>query len=320
MLTFDASEFYRATANLRGIQGVVTNIERYDQKLENKVTDGDAELVRQHLEAAKEHFETLSVRVTAMATDELIYELRTGVTYQGLKDGLDDIDKTLRRELRLTKLLVLDRSEERYFDPEEPLFGWEVDMFFPGAAYEVDEASKCMALGRYTATVFHLMRLLESALAAVGRCLEIPDPVKEAERNWGIMLDKIKTEMDRRSKDANAGWPDPADKVLFREIYVSLDAVRVAWRNATMHVESKYTYEEAEHIFGAVRGLMRKVSHRMTEDGEPKVSEGTLDQNELEFETAADAAAAAADAEAAAGGWEVISEEPDSERAKRPQD
>jgi hypothetical protein len=36
-----------------------------------------------------------------------------------------------------------------------------------------------------------------------------------------------------------------------------------------MHVENKYTEDEAEHIFLAVRGLMRKITARLDEDGKP---------------------------------------------------
>jgi hypothetical protein len=39
--------------------------------------------------------------------------------------------------------------------------------------------------------------------------------------------------------------------------------------NPTMHVESKYTDEEAEHIFIAVRGFMKKLASRMDESGQP---------------------------------------------------
>jgi hypothetical protein len=56
---------------------------------------------------------------------------------------------------------------------------------------------------------------------------------------------------------------------LFSEVYASLDAVRVAWRNTTMHVENKYTDDEAEHIFIAVRGFLKKLSSRMDETGQP---------------------------------------------------
>ncbi|MCW5773759.1 MAG: hypothetical protein KIT16_19110, partial [Rhodospirillaceae bacterium] len=105
---------------------------------------------------------------------------------------------------------------------------------------------------------------------SIADCLGIPPPVKAADRNWGKILEKIKDEMQRRNTSAPAAWSNPADRDFFAEAYVSLDAVRVAWRNTTMHVENKYSPEEAEHILVAVRGFMKKVASRLDEQGQPR--------------------------------------------------
>jgi hypothetical protein len=108
---------------------------------------------------------------------------------------------------------------------------------------------------------------MEIGVRAVARCLEIPDPIKPAERNWGEILRRIKEKMEFLS--TTRAWKNN-DKQLFETAYVSLDAVRAAWRNTTMHVENKYTPDEAEHILLAVRGFMRALTSRMDESGEPK--------------------------------------------------
>ena len=111
------------------------------------------------------------------------------------------------------------------------------------------------------------MRIMEIAIRAVARSLGIADPVKPAARNWGAILKAIWIGIE-------AKWPTAADRMhgdgeVFEAIYASLDAVKNPWRNATMHVENKYTDEEAEHIFAAVRGFMKKLSLRMDENGLP---------------------------------------------------
>jgi hypothetical protein len=114
------------------------------------------------------------------------------------------------------------------------------------------------------------MRAMEIGIRAVAACIGIPDPTKAAERNWGKVLENIKKEVERRSTTKpTAAW-NGGDRAFFEDVYVSLDAVRVAWRNTTMHVETKYTDDEAEHIFVAVKGFMKKLARRMDEDGEPK--------------------------------------------------
>jgi hypothetical protein len=98
--------------------------------------------------------------------------------------------------------------------------------------------------------------------------LNIPDPIKPAERNWGRVLEKIKAAID-------AKWPTVAtraagDGETFDALYASLDAVKNPWRNATMHPANKYTDEEAEHVFVAVKGFIVRLASRLDENGDPQ--------------------------------------------------
>jgi hypothetical protein len=190
------------------------------------------------------------------------------VTFKYLANSLDELDNRLYDELSLAKVFVLTPERHKYFGTDGPMFGLDVFNKFSSAAFEIDEAGKCNALARPTASIFHLMRTMEIAIRAVARSLGVPDPVKDAERNWGRILDKIKKEIDRRNSEKPAQWSSN-DRNFFAEVYVSLDAVRIAWRNPTMHVENKYTDDEAEQILGAVRGFMKKLASRMDEDGIP---------------------------------------------------
>jgi hypothetical protein len=184
-------------------------------------------------------------------------------------DDYGVIQGRIKDELELRLVLCLDADKSDLYAPKAPLFGPDVATKYQSAAYEIDEAAKCLALGRYTATVFHLMRAMEVALKAVAKCLNIPDPVKSADRNWGKILEKVGDEIDNRNK-GNPAWADPKDRAFFEDARASLDVIRVAWRNATMHVENKYTEDEADHIYRAVRTFMRKLASRMDEDGNPR--------------------------------------------------
>jgi hypothetical protein len=183
---------------------------------------------------------------------------------------MDQLQERMEDECSLRKFMALSTQDAAYVFPDGPLFGAEVEQKYPSAAFEIDEAGKCFGLSRPTAAVFHLMRTMEVAINATGACLNIPPPVKDAERNWGRILEKIKAELDRRNAPNQKLWATPADRTFFAEAYASLDAVRVAWRNTTMHVENKYSPDEAEHIFGSVRGFMRKLASRCDESGDPK--------------------------------------------------
>ena len=192
--------------------------------------------------------------------------------YKEISVLFSDLMSRMFDECRLRKFLALSQKEADLAFPANPLFGAEVDKRFPSAAFEIEEAGKCMGLSRPTAAVFHCMRVMEIGIKAAARCLAIPDPIKPAERNWGAMLKAVRDEMTRRSAaKLPASWANH-DKAFFEEVYASLDAVRNPWRNATMHVENKYNEDEAEHIFNAVRAFMRKLASKMDENGDPKVA------------------------------------------------
>jgi len=159
--------------------------------------------------------------------------------------------------------LLLDSHSRELWEPTHPLFGDEFKNAFPRANYDLDEASKCLALGRGTAAVFHLMRIMEAGLHAVHACLGIPVSLVGTDRNWGNILKRVREAIAARGNR----WEE---KEQFQELYALLDAVKDAWRNATMHIESKYTPDESDHVFRMVRGFMKKLSSRMDENGDPK--------------------------------------------------
>jgi hypothetical protein len=133
-------------------------------------------------------------------------EWRHKPSWDDVINHLRNIDGRLKDELQNIPFLSLSSDDKKYFEPKMPLFGEDfTNRFKTVGAFELDEAAKCKALGRSTACVFHLMRVLEIGIRAMARCLGVPDPVKPAERNWGKILAKIKA-------DIEAKWPTVADR------------------------------------------------------------------------------------------------------------
>jgi hypothetical protein len=276
MLELKAGAFYKAFSQLVGTSSWIEARSRPPSDRPNPVFHEDTELddvsreyITNRLKSLPGFLEVLGARVTTLTVQDAGEAVGLSYAKWGTaKDAFKEITNTLRRELSLTTILVIEQNQQRYFAPREPLFGTEfADYFKADGVYELDEAAKRLALGRPTASVFHLMRLLEVGIRATSRCLQIPDPVKPAERNWAIILKAIWNEIEQR-------WPTAADRMtgdgqLFEALYASLDAVKNPWRNECMHVEGKYTDDEAEHIFVAVRGFMKKLASRCGEDGLP---------------------------------------------------
>lgn len=270
MLKFNASAFYDCISALdRGR----TLIEERKDRGKNVLVPLDRINAKEYLKLLSNSLKVLGAKVTDVGVMQLIarFEVKgkkNALIYEELVKKTTLISDTLKNELSLINVFVLENAKSEYFQNPELQFGTDFQKRFPSGLFELDEAAKCFALGRPTACIFHLMRIMEIGINAAALSLGIPPPTKGMDRNWGAILRAIKEETEKRTSAKPSKWQGD-DKDLFAEIYVSLDAVRVAWRNTTMHVENKYTDEEAEHIFGAVRGFMKKIAARFDETGIP---------------------------------------------------
>ncbi|HWN42015.1 MAG TPA: hypothetical protein VNW71_07310, partial [Thermoanaerobaculia bacterium] len=83
---------------------------------------------------------------------------------------MSDLQRSIERELRSNLFLHVGENERRYYEGRHQ-FGEGVAAAFPSAVIDIEEAGKCYALSRYTACVFHLMRVMESALRVLASTL-----------------------------------------------------------------------------------------------------------------------------------------------------
>jgi hypothetical protein len=205
--------------------------------------------VVKHMDRVKEHL--FSKSVTTESLHALVAEL-----YNRMRD-----------EMETRVVVMVDPAKAGLFQQESPLWGQEVADKFPSLSYDIKEAGKCLALERSTASAFHSIRCFEAAIRAISRCLGIPDPTKGSKRNWGAALGSIKDELENR-------WPSNLIHTgigeFLWEVHASLSGMQNPYRNSTMHLDKKYTVDEAHHIFEMVKGLTKRLASQIDEDGNPK--------------------------------------------------
>ena len=151
--------------------------------------------------------------------------------------------------------------DKKHFVTDPNLFGAEVTTAFPSAVVDIEEAGKCFAFERWTASVFHLMRVMEMGLRVLGDTLKLPP---NTNRNWEAILRKCDEELRKPFADKSPEWK--SDEPFFAGATAMLRSVKDAWRNPTMHVEKVYTEEQAQDIWNAVKGFMRHLATQLKED------------------------------------------------------
>jgi hypothetical protein len=278
MLELQASAFLGAVTQLRQLIVVIKGI-----AAENKASpiskNEREEIIGNHISKLMAELSALGARSAIASASRLNDRIGSSenLSYEQVSTALEDIESRFADHVNDIKLLAINEHEARLFEPAAKLLsidGQPIEDFslaFPNAAFEIEEAAKCIALGRHTAAVFHDMRALENGIRALARFLEIPDPMKPAERNWSIILGQVRDEIDKRWPRASR-LPNSVGAKM-ENLYAHLDAIKNPWRNATMHVEAIYAPHEAVHITRCTGMFMLELMKHCDEEGRsPDVS------------------------------------------------
>ena len=109
---------------------------------------------------------------------------------------------------------------------------------FGDAQRDMVDAGKCFAVNQYTATVFHLMRVIEVGLREFAKYSKVTVPTNAS---WGAWL--------KACRDAKAD----------ADVVARLHTIKDGWRNKSMHVGAHYGRDRAEELLMATRSFMRGV-------------------------------------------------------------
>ncbi len=201
------------------------------------------------LAAALDHLRMLQAAVAALEAGQaeaavrmLLLQVEEGRIRPGrLATALARIEARLPDELAAIWLVTLAPPQwRRLIDPVP--FGTAVEIAFPEAGYDIEEAALCLAFRRPTAAAFHCMRIAECGLARLGASLGVDLPGED--RHWMRIMALLR----------GAAGADQA------ELLSALEQVRRCWRGARLVPAEKYTEAEAERLFRAVGAFMEELT------------------------------------------------------------
>jgi hypothetical protein len=170
------------------------------------------------------------------------------------------------------------KDAERYQHPRK---AWEeIIERFPDAVTDVEEASKCFALSRYTAAVFHSVQVVEIGLIDLGKLIGVTDP----HSGWTATTNRLHGII---KKGHEARTPFERQHFAFLEqMHGTVEGLKNAWRNKVSHAQARlvlltadFSPDIAEEILFATRAFMRRLAtdapfqeqpSRCDENGDPK--------------------------------------------------
>lgn len=246
MLTLDARKFI-------SFVHVVLNLEHRSRSLTHKIDANGLAVVDSAARDMIQHLTDLDLPVSKKTVEEMVMGAKT---YADINAAIRQLWNTFGLELDGRKFYGPLRRYDQYFE-QPKLFGDEVFNKFSSANTDIFEAGTCLALERGTACVMHLMRVVEAGLKSLASALNVGP-----QNDWGSYLREIDKELTARIKASGART---ADEQFYAEAAVTLDGVRRAWRNPTMHIANEYSPDRAEEILIAVRSLMRHLATKLSE-------------------------------------------------------
>jgi hypothetical protein len=167
---------------------------------------------------------------------------------------LADILSRIRDDCKSRLYYQISPESELLLDQNSEHFGKDVSLAFGAAAEDIAEAAACLALERTTACVFHLMRSLEIAVAAVADKIGATIVDKHGRGlPWGQIANNMRPVIDKMMKGSE-------EQIKWYRIQDKLDVVARAWRNPTAHPKQTYTLEEAKWVFGSTKAFMQELA------------------------------------------------------------
>jgi len=191
----------------------------------------------------------------------LIAKTENSLNEEELRRQISSTHDVFFAELSAQLMFIVPYPDDDLFINPGPAFGDEVYKSFPSARFDIDEASKCLALDRSTACVLHLMRSLEAGMNALAKKLRIP----YAHANWEAVINKIPAKIQEieRATRKPKGWKEL--RQFYAESGAHLDLVKDAFRNWAMHIHKTYDAPTAKELFHHTKAFMRHLATQLAE-------------------------------------------------------
>ncbi len=152
-----------------------------------------------------------------------------------LREQIQTLQERIEDELTGRRFFGIDPGESSLYLRSEWIGASVLNKFY-GVSWEAEEAGTCFALGRDTACVFHLMRVLEYGLASLAHALNVPI----VNPNWHQILVACEKQITlRNGNDPN--WK--RDEQFFHAVAMEFRHFQLALRNHTAHAKERYSHD-----------------------------------------------------------------------------
>lgn len=171
-----------------------------------------------------------------------------------------EFEQNLHSEFTGPAFAYIPASRKMMFIEPEKWFGDGVlAKFGTEARKDLSECAQCFALARWTASVFHAMRILEHGMRALAARIGVTFSTPVELESWKNVIDQIEKEI--RKQEALPKSTAKSEELKFCAAAASqFFYFKEAWRNHVMHSRVDYDESDAIRIVTHVRDFMRALA------------------------------------------------------------
>src|SRR5580704_15527436 len=168
MLKFHGSDFYRLSDAFGSFEGSLYTITLIAKGV--NLDSDKLQVFAEKLASIRPLLESADLLLSLDSFDRLQKLCTTeNPTVETVKEIVTELQGRIRDELSHIELWLITREENRFLKINP--FGEDILKKFDPARDDIEEAGKCLAYGRGTGCVFHLMRVMEVGLRALAASL-----------------------------------------------------------------------------------------------------------------------------------------------------
>jgi hypothetical protein len=210
----------------------------------------------------KSECQTLGLTLSVLSADRMVTQLQATLppTNTEFSRMVAELRRRILDETSSVLFLQVPARDAPFYEGQQ-LFGEEVEACFPSVSLEISEAGKCLALGRNTACVFHLMRVIEVGLRTLASALRIR--MKRSQPTWNDLIVAVQNRIKPTQPKRNL-WQK--HEVFVAGVATYMGDISRAWRNPLVHkVSVFYSEEDARDIFQSVGAFMCHLATKLDE-------------------------------------------------------
>jgi hypothetical protein len=240
---------------------------------ESPLNPEEENLLKIRLLVLAQHCEVIKLkRATEMLAEIADEPEDTGhqITLSRARQQLYDLRRAIKRDMHEQKYLSIPLEDVGNYE-QRKLFGPSVYRNLKSVRYDIREAGNCYALGRYTACVFHNMRVLEAGIRAFVTELNVKHGAginfqKTISKEWGLILNIIQDTLAQPRKPLQPPQPplnppvQKAQRRFYSKFTKEFGYFKNAWRNEVMHNTTEYDQIEARRVMNHVQSFMTQIA------------------------------------------------------------